>query len=320
MNKKILFIAPDYYGFNDVVFNGLKQYSGCNVTNIISNAKYQYKDFQERVYNFFLKNFCGKNIKKINEGQHIKNIILNDWYDVLIVNAPYVLSDENLELAFSRAKKSIVIFWDSMEKIPMQKDYLELFDVCYSFDREDCKNYGCKEITNFYFVEEKSTVCKFDVSYLATYDHRIRQAVSVLQYFQNNNILAKSKIFTYPSIRIKEKLPEGVEIINKIIPFTESYQYYQDSKIILDIAHPHQIGLSFRPFEAMGMNKKLITTNQDIVNYDFYNPNNIFVIKDIENIAIPSSFFESEYEEIAPSIKQKYHIKNWIKRILNDEN
>ena len=43
MKKKLLFIAPDYYGFNEVVLNGLKEYSDYEVTHIVSNLKYKYK-------------------------------------------------------------------------------------------------------------------------------------------------------------------------------------------------------------------------------------------------------------------------------------
>ena len=105
------------------------------------------------------------------------------------------------------------------------------------------------------------------------------------------------------------------------MPFSKSYKYYLDSKIILDIAHPHQKGLSFRPYEALGLNKKLITTNQEIVNCDFYNPNNILLIKDLNDFRIPNSFLTSEYEKPAEWIKEKYFIKNWVKTILsNTEN
>ena len=90
-----------------------------------------------------------------------------------------------------------------------------------------------------------------------------------------------------------------------------------DSKIILDIAHSNQEGLSFRPYEAMGLRKKLITTNKSIVNYDFYNPNNIFLIEDVNNIVIPEEFFKSDYEDIDPSVRDKYYIKNWINKIIN---
>ena len=63
----------------------------------------------------------------------------------------------------------------------------------------------------------------------------------------------------------------NIEVIEKIVPFSKFYQFYLEGNIILDIAHPHQKGLSFRPYEAMGLRKKLITTNKDITNYDFYN-------------------------------------------------
>ena len=58
------------------------------------------------------------------------------------------------------------------------------------------------------------------------------------------------------------------------------------SKIIVEIQRNDQIGLSFRIFEALGYRKKLVTTNTDVVNYDFYNPQNILVI-DENNIEIP---------------------------------
>ena len=107
------------------------------------------------------------------------------------------------------------------------------------------------------------------------------------------------------------------EIINKIIPFNKSYKHYLDSRAILDIAHPHQEGLSFRPYEAIGMKKKLITTNSDIKNYDFYNPSNIFVIEDINNVNISDEFLYSPYQEPPQSIVEKYYIKNWVQNILS---
>ncbi|GIZ14549.1 lipopolysaccharide core biosynthesis protein rfaS [Capnocytophaga catalasegens] len=318
MKKKLLFIAPDYYGFNDVVFNGLKKYSNYEVLHIKSAGKYYYKNFIERIHNFFLKNFFGKNLKVLRQGQDIKNRLLRTDYDFLIVTGAYVLSEENLTIALDKSKFSVTIFWDSIAKIPTQENAINQFNICYSFDKDDCLKYNLKEITNFYFIEEKNNDNAFDVSYLATYDNRIEETISIFNYFQENGIKAKAKIFTYPSHPIKESLPKNIEIIDKIIPFGESYRYYLDSKVILDIAHPHQRGLSFRPFEAMGMNKKLITTNTDIVNYDFYNENNIFLIENPSEFSIPETFFKTDYQEIDTKIKEKYHIKNWVQKIFSD--
>ena len=317
MKKKLLFIAPDYYGFNEVVFEGLKKYSGYEVVHINSTLPYQYKNVVERIQNFFSKTFLGKNFKITKRGEHIQRIINADHYDLLLINRPDVLSEKDFSSAIERAKKSIVLFWDSMEKIPQQKKFIDKFDICYSFDPDDCKNYNLSFVSTFYFIKGEDSLPKFDVGYLATYDQRIHDALILFSKFDEGGITAKGKIFTYKSEPIKERLPGNIEEINSIVPFSKSYKYYLDCKAILDIAHFHQKGLSFRPYEAIGLNKKLITTNKEILNCDFYDPHNILLIEDVHNINIPKVFFESNYKQLKESVKEKYYIKNWIKTLLS---
>ncbi|HEY0091450.1 MAG TPA: lipopolysaccharide core biosynthesis protein rfaS, partial [Flavobacterium sp.] len=73
-----------------------------------------------------------------------------------------------------------------------------------------------------------------------------------------------------------------------------------------------------RVFEAMGLGKKLITTNPDIVNYDFYNPNNIFVWEESTN-EIPEYFLNTPYEELPENIYRKYSQENWVKTIFGQQ-
>lgn len=65
------------------------------------------------------------------------------------------------------------------------------------------------------------------------------------------------------------------------------------------------------------MRKKLITTNKQITDYDFYHPNNIYVISDPQYFEIPQSFFDTEYTEIDESIREKYHQRSWTQRITS---
>ncbi len=317
MKKKLLFIAPGYYGFNEVVYDGLKKYSGYDVIHINSTLPYQYKSFSEKIYNFFLKTFFRKNIKNIKRGEHIQRIIHSHDYDLVLINRPDVLTEYDLSSAIQKSRNSIVLFWDSIQKIPSQKEYIKKFDICYSFDSEDCKKYNLKYITNFYFIKENKKDNKYMIGYLATYDNRIKETIKLFNYFKENRISSMGLIFTYKSIPIEEKLPANLKVIHEIIPFLTSYKYYLDFKIILDIAHSNQKGLSFRPYEAIGLNKKLITTNQEILHYDFYNPNNIFVLDDTQEFSIPESFINGDYEQPEEWIKEKYYIKNWIKTILS---
>ena len=87
------------------------------------------------------------------------------------------------------------------------------------------------------------------------------------------------------------------------------------TKVIVDIQSPLQTGLTMRTLEMVGLKKKLITTNIDIVNYDFYNPNNIMVISR-DNPKLDKRFFESDYVDIPSEIYQKYSITSWILDIL----
>ena len=83
----------------------------------------------------------------------------------------------------------------------------------------------------------------------------------------------------------------------------------------MDINRIGQIGLTFRVFESLGLDKKLITTNSDIKNYDFYNPNNILII-DERNPVISADFFKNEYEKIPDSILHQYTIDGWCENVI----
>ena len=101
--------------------------------------------------------------------------------------------------------------------------------------------------------------------------------------------------------------------------YKKNIEIEDTSKVILDIQHPAQTGLTMRTIEMIGLKKKIITTNQDIVHYDFYRPENIQVI-DRKNAIIDKTFFDKEYVEISRSIYEKYSIRNWVLEILGDNN
>ena len=197
MKRKLLFIAPDYYGFNEVVLKGLKEYSDCDVSYIVSNFKYQYKNWGERIYNFFLKTLLGRNLKEKKKDEYIKEFIKfinesND-YDVLLINAPYLLTNNQIEIALKKTKLSVVIFWDSIEKIPMQKKYLEDFNIIYSFEPDDCVKYHLKKITNFYFAENNNDSNNlYDVCYLATYDERIKVVNKIAEEYKIEDLVKEN--------------------------------------------------------------------------------------------------------------------------------
>ena len=84
------------------------------------------------------------------------------------------------------------------------------------------------------------------------------------------------------------------------------------SKAIIDLPHPNQTGLTIRSIEALGLKKKLITTNVDIKKYDFYHPSNILIINP-NNPAISKEFLSLEYISLDSNIYDKYTVSAWLR-------
>jgi len=155
--------------------------------------------------------------------------------------------------------------------------------------------------------------------FLSSYDSRYPLIEKIVTTIESQNNTIKIKVLQLPrnnKTPIQKPASNSIEIIKKPISFVETTALMKDTKIVLDIQKDIQRGLTFRVFEAMGLGKKLITTNTDIINYDFYNPNNIFIWTE-NTTNIPNDFLNTPYEELPEEIYKKYSQESWVKKILN---
>ncbi|SMB90481.1 hypothetical protein SAMN05660772_01528 [Pasteurella testudinis DSM 23072] len=120
--------------------------------------------------------------------------------------------------------------------------------------------------------------------------------------------------------RWKKSYPENITLLhsNQLKSFHDNLLEARQSKVLLDFVINAHHGLSFRAFEALGHDKKLITTNGDIIDYDFYHPNNIFILNE-NNIDELPDFLAKPFYNIEQKIKEKYSFGNWIKYVLDIE-
>ena len=93
-------------------------------------------------------------------------------------------------------------------------------------------------------------------------------------------------------------------------------EIYKESRCILDVEHSAQRGLTMRTIEMIGLNKKLITTNQNISKYDFYDKNNICIINK-KNPVVPVEFWNSPYIPIKNQILQRYSLRSFVQEIFD---
>ncbi|RRA96218.1 hypothetical protein [Paenimyroides viscosum] len=313
---KVTILSLDLYGFNKFIANEL-QNKGIEATYINSAAfKHVYKNFGEKIINFFSKTILKKNLKKNKQTQFVLDKILNEIQDITLVVDPAHFNHTILKEVRKKSKKLIAYNYDSMAQLPLPADKMSYFDEIYSFDKNDCKKHDFKFITNFIYLPKspinfKNTLKAFTIQ--SKSKDRIFTLSKIADQLDSLNI-KNYEFLVYG--KVNTKINKNIIFFNERIGLETFQKRMDNSEILLDLVRDGQNGLSFRIFEAMALQKKLITTNKNIIDYDFYNPNNILVI-DAKNPTITTNFLKSNYQPIPENIYNKYTLNNWIKTVIN---
>jgi hypothetical protein len=313
---KITIISFDNWGFNNHIATALKK-DGHSVRHInFSTFTYKYPNILFRYYNFVLKTIFKKNIKNIHYGKEIlKRLKENNEVQDIILTIKADFIDPKSILEFKKyTKKSIAYFNDGTSRCPKIIRVIPNFDEVYSFEKEDCEKYNLKFMTNWiYPIQSKpKQSIDYQIFNISSKDKRSPIISKITTVLKKKNINYKVIVFDTEN---KDRDP-NIEYTTKHIPLSEVNNYIHNAQVLLDINRKGQKGLTFRVFESLGLEKKLITTNTDIKNYDFYNPKNILII-DEKNPNIPLDFFNNEYDKIPEEVLKKYTIEGWITQVLN---
>ena len=250
--------------------------------------------------------------KDMNDEKIIAELIPNQ--DIVLTIKGDFIDPKYLKEIKKYTNVSVGFFNDSYAKCPKIKNVLNCFDEVYSFEKNDCKKFNLKFATNWIYKQSNKNEIhnhSYDVFNISSKDRRYPIILNIAKNLLKNNI--KSKILIHDK---KNKTnDDGIEVITNKLSLNEVYQLIDKSRALLDINRPKQNGLTFRVFESLGTNKKLITTNSDIINYDFYDERNILII-DEKNPEIPSSFFKNAYVEVPNEVYKKYTIAGWIENVI----
>lgn len=329
-NKNILYISVKTFNYEKEIKNKLT----------FLGAKVDY--FDERPSNSILV----KGIIRVKKSLYKKKIdiyysnilkkIANKSYDYFfLVKGEVVPSFFIKELKKQQPSCKFIFYtWDSFENNPNAIHILHLFDRKFSFDHKDSVRYNIGFRPLFYIdiykevLIESITNYKYQLLFLGTaHSDRYRISTNVVSFCEKHNLTSftfyympsklvyfvKSifdptfKEFDYEKLGFKSL--SSVDIIN----------LYKESKIILDINHPQQRGMTMRTFEALGAGKKIITTNKEIKKYSFYNSNNILVI-DRENIKLEKTFFETAFKPLSENMLYEMSIEGWLNSIFIENN
>lgn len=313
--KKVIVFSP---------YGATKHYGQAIIKELRSRGAVVY-DYDERPsQNAWMKiiiRLFKKNIPQIFD-KYISKVVQNhkgEKIDYILICrgeafTPYTI--KHLRESFEGVK-IILYLWDVMHECAMD-DVISSCDRVLSFDPEDAKKHNLvfrpTFFVNDYLKVKDADDCEYDLCFVGTlYNPRQLLIKRLSKTFEEQGL----KFFTYlyvPSIivYVQEFVAHFPFMPLKKVCFEPltidgTIEMLNNCKAILDVNPPYQISLSTRAFESLAARRKYITTNKHIADYEFYNPNNIFLV-DIDNPIIPKSFLNTQYQEVSKDVLYKYSV------------
>lgn len=298
--------------FHDYIFDGLKEQNKFRKIEIQKIKESILIRALRKILNFlslsiyfpslYFKNFFLSEIERINKDDNV--FILGNllFRELQIINK--ILYTEN---------KKYLWYWNPLKKefnnsssnhlkkiIEKQKSLgftIETFDKC------DSKFYHIGLRNQFYrypVLTKNGHDITYDFYFVGYAKDREEEILTLKNQLSLFNFIAEFKI---------------VKTIYDEIPYLNIIESILRTKCIIDINQKGQTGLTLRPLEAMFFNKKLLTNNRNIMNFDFYHPNNIFILglDDINNL---KKFMGKKNIKLSNEIISKYEINNWMEKYL----
>lgn len=325
----ILLITPNFFDYPQQFVSELSEMGHCvdwyddrPSANSLVKAIIR---VNKKIINTLIKKYSKKIIKETSKKQYDK---------VIVVSGQSFSFDENMLIELKNQQKyaEFVLYqWDSEKNFPYIVGLQKHFHRCYSFDRMDVeKNTTLRFLPLFYCKKYENIGNQHNIQY--KYDALFVGTAHPKKYMFINEMSMKLKrvydkqfiffflpskiVYFYRKVRNSEYKHAKISDFHfKPIKGDEIDKLLYESKCVLDSAQADQSGLTIRIIETLGAKRKLITTNSDVVNYDFYREENIYVY-DGGDFDYNSPFFTNEYTEIDEDIYKKYSLRSWLTTLL----
>lgn len=277
--KRILFFSAHLFGYQNDIRLAME-----SVGAIVDY-------YDERPAN----NFLVKGVIRINRNllagyiNHYYNKIIKETlqkeYDYVFFIKGESISASNVRRLkqFHPEANFIIYHWDSIANNSNAQNLLPYFDRVFSFDKIDCERLGLHFLPLFYTPDYANIPyydkeIKYDMLFVGTtHSDRYKLVKRIEEQIIKMGGLCLTW-FYFPSKILYYKMKIQNSYLRQIPVHTFHFkpmskelllQLYAGSRIIIDVQHPKQTGLTMRCIETLGAKRKLITTNYYIIEYDF---------------------------------------------------
>ena len=329
-NKRILLIAPVFFGYQMDIGEKLEEF-GAKV-DFLPDRPFQ-SSFLKAVTRIFrpittpYSNYFFK--KKISGFEEAK-------FDYIFVIQGESLTPDVLNFIAHLHKnaRKILYLWDSLKNKKWLLKNIKFFDDVFTFDISDARKYQIN-FRPLFFVDKflgnepplgEIGLPNYDLVFIGTiHSDRLKIINAIGSKLENS-----AKFFRYQFLQAKwlfyfKKILASDFANSKTADFffeplskAKISEVFSMSKAVLDIEHPNQSGLTMRTFEVLASGKKLVTTNKNILFYDFYDPHLIHIVdrENLDGAGIPKIFFSQDSPFCKKKFEKNYSLHAWIKEIF----
>jgi hypothetical protein len=332
-NKRLLLISPKTFNYEIEIQQQLERmgaivdwYDDRPSSSTLSKALIRYKPS-------LMTQITNRYVESIIQNAHDKK------YDIVFVIKGEAMSGENIERlqAFFSSARFVYYTWDSLRNFKNGSESLKYFEKKYSFDPSDCglfenvkhlplfflPAYAAKKMSQTFSSVDAEKIDLLFLGSLHSDRYEVFQAIMKACQVVHSSLITYSHlyfqskwVFFLKRLTDKKFNATPLSAINwQPLSQKQTQELIFKSKIVIDVHHPYQTGLTMRTIECLGAQRKLITTNENVKYYEFYDPQNIHIV-DRNNPVVDRGFIELPYAPVHPDITNQYRLDNWLKKIL----
>lgn len=315
LGRKILIIGIGFYDYESCIVGRLKE-RGASI--------FYFQDRPEKIRGGLLSRCKAYRTRAI---RHHENAILaearaEDFDQVLIIKGI------DLDISFIKSLREtlpnsefILYQWDSLARLDGIEQRLHFFDRVFSFDRIDALSRPEMIFRPLFFRENSISkdhpIQDIDLAFVGWLHSDRLESVRRMQS-EANAMGLRIFVYIYTGWWTWLKLfirGEARQVHTQTLPYVELLKIIGRSKCIYDLPHALQTGLTMRAIETLGMQKKLLTSSLDIVNYDFYSADNVSLVG-MNEVWLNKDFIFNAPSPVDSKILQKYTLDAWLDDVL----
>ena len=262
-------------------------------------------------------NTAGPLVKRVlHKFRAFMSMDFSEYQRIIVFGDDYIFILMHL---FRKKIRSAFWIWNTLPDNRVNRLLCRIYrkwGTAYTFDRKDAQKYGLQLNSQLYVYPEKNSgnSIQRDVYFVGKDKGRRETLEDLAAFFDRHGITYQMQVKPDDG---SEWESSGLQKIDWV-DYKEIAGNIRESKAILEICKDSQEGMTLRAVEAIFYDKKLITNNLSYEQYDFYDPEKIYIIRDRELAGLPEFIKAETKAEYSKEIKDYYDVREWSERFRKE--